>query len=70
MSRAALLFVIVLIFVVPLIFRWLWNMTCPNVLGLSKITYWESFRLLIIAAILFGGAHFAFQNNGSWTFGL
>lgn len=26
-------------------------------------------RLLILAAFLFGGAHFATQSNGSWTFG-
>jgi hypothetical protein len=69
MSPVALLFVLVLLFLVPLVFGWLWNMTCPDVFGLPKITYWQAFRLLILAAFLFGGAHFATQSNGSWTFG-
>ena len=34
--------------------RWLWNMTMPQVFGLKEITYWQAFRILIIAGILFG----------------
>ena len=34
--------------------QWLWNMTMPDVFNLSRIRYWQSFRLMLIAAILFG----------------
>lgn len=34
--------------------QWLWNMTMPEVFNLSRIRYWQSFRLMLIATILFG----------------
>lgn len=34
--------------------KWLWNITMPTVFNLKAITYWQAFRLLLIAAILFG----------------
>lgn len=34
--------------------RWLWNLTMPRIFGLPQIEFWESFRLLLIAGILFG----------------
>lgn len=37
------------------LFRWLWNITMPEVFGLKRITYWQAFRLLILASLLFGG---------------
>jgi len=45
--------VLVAIFVV--IFRWLWNITMPEVFGLKTITFWQALRILILANILFGG---------------
>ena len=50
--------IIGIIFLVSLFFQWLWNITIPQVFGLKEITYWQAFRLLIIAGILFGGVHF------------
>lgn len=47
---------VILIFVVTALFRWLWNITIPDVFGLKRITYWQAFRLLILAAMLFGGS--------------
>jgi len=44
-----------LLFLVAWLLQWLWNITMPQVFGLKEITYWQAFRLLIIAAILFGG---------------
>lgn len=35
--------------------QWLWNTTMPEVFGLKTVTYLQAMRLLIIAAILFGG---------------
>ncbi|MFO7296224.1 MAG: hypothetical protein FWJ59_06365 [Caldicoprobacter sp.] len=34
--------------------QWLWNITITRIFGVREITYWEAFRLLIIAGILFG----------------
>lgn len=36
------------------LFQWLWNITMPDVFNLKKINYWQAFRLLLIAALLFG----------------
>jgi hypothetical protein len=36
-------------------------MTIPDVFGLKKITFWQAFRLLIMAAILFGGLRMAIR---------
>ena len=44
-----------LLFLVAWLLQWLWNITMPQVFGLKEITYWQAFRLLIIAAILLGG---------------
>jgi hypothetical protein len=46
---------VTLIFVVTALFWWLWNITMPEVFGLKRITYWQAFRLLILAGMLFGG---------------
>jgi hypothetical protein len=50
-----LLMVVGLFFLIVALLQWLWNITIPEVFGLKSITYWQAFRLLIIAAILFGG---------------
>jgi len=48
---------IVLFFVLVGIFQWLWNITMPQVFNLRIITYWQAFRLLLIAGFVFGSAH-------------
>jgi hypothetical protein len=50
------LVVVVYVFVSAAILEWLWNMTVPDVFSIGRIEYWQSFRLLIIASILFGPA--------------
>ena len=52
---AMILMAILTVFLVALILQWLWNLTMPDVFGIKKITFWQSFRLFLIAAILFGG---------------
>ena len=44
-----------LLFLATWLFQWLWNITMPQVFNLKEIKYWQAFRLLIIAGILFGG---------------
>jgi len=50
---------VVILFVAAWLLQWLWNITMPEVFNLKEITYWQAFRLLIIAAILFGGPNIA-----------
>ena len=52
---AILLLVVLVFFVAVALFRWLWNITMPDVFDLRTVTFWQAFRLLLIAAILFGG---------------
>ena len=40
---------------------WLWNITVTRIFNIREITYWEAFRLLIIAGILFGKIGFNMQ---------
>jgi hypothetical protein len=35
--------------------QWLWNMLMPSVFGLSEITFWQAFGMVILAKLLFGG---------------
>ncbi len=36
------------------IFQILWNMTIPEVFGLKEIGFWQAFRLLLLASMIFG----------------
>lgn len=45
------LFALVFGFVV----KWVWNMLMPAVFGLSEITFWQAFGMVILAKLLFGG---------------
>lgn len=61
MSPAILLIplLIILFFLVIALLQWLWNITMPDVFNLKPITYWQAFRLILIAGILFGGFHYS-----------
>lgn len=47
---------VVVLFAVSALLMWLWNITITRIFGIREITFWEAFRLIIIAGILFGGA--------------
>jgi hypothetical protein len=53
--------VVLLVFLVPAIFQWLWNITMPEAFGLKPVSYWIAFRLLIIADILFSPSYLRFH---------
>jgi hypothetical protein len=36
---------------------WAWNLTMPQVFNLPRLRFWQAFRLVVIAAVLFGGVH-------------
>ena len=46
---------IAILLILVLIFKWLWNITMPEVFGLKELTLWQALRVLILASILFGG---------------
>ncbi|HQA50124.1 MAG: hypothetical protein WBI26_00320 [Syntrophomonadaceae bacterium] len=50
---------LLLLFLVTWLLQYLWNITMPQVFNLKEITYWQAFRILLIAAILFGGPNIA-----------
>jgi|GEM_PF-797402 len=52
--------IVCLLFLITVLLKWLWNITVPKIFPLRDITYWEAFRLLIIAWILFGGFQWFF----------
>ena len=49
-----LLGIVLLVLLVSALLKYLWNITMPQVFGLNTITFWQAFRLLLIAGILFG----------------
>ena len=60
----AALAIVVAVFVAPLIFQFLWNITVPEIFGFKRIRYWQAFRLLLMASMIFGAnnlVHFNFN---------
>lgn len=49
-----ILLILVLLFVATSIFQGLWNTTMPEVFGIKQVTFWQAFRILLMAGILFG----------------
>lgn len=49
--------VIGLLFLGTLLLQYLWNTTIPELFNLKPVSYWQAFRLLLIASILFGGPY-------------
>ena len=62
MGMVALFFVaigLVILLLLTLVLKWLWNITMPDVFKINKVKYWQAFRLLLIASILFSGIQFS-----------
>ena len=53
-----ILVVVPLFLLVVALLQWLWNITMPDVFKLPTISFWQAFRLLLIASILFGGTEY------------
>ena len=51
----ALVILIVTVLIVVLITQLLWNFVMPEVFGVKQIEFWQTFALLILAGIFFGG---------------
>jgi hypothetical protein len=48
------IFIVVVAFVATALLQWLWNITLPDLFGFKTVGYWQAFRLLLIAQLLFG----------------
>jgi hypothetical protein len=46
---------LIILAIITLIFRWLWNTTMPDVFGVKSLTFGQSFKILLLASLLFGG---------------
>ena len=67
MSGMLLLMIVlipVVIAIATAIFQWLWNITIPQVFDLKEITFWQAFRILLLAGFLFGAGSFIKFNIG------
>jgi hypothetical protein len=56
--------VIVGVFLSTAILQWLWNETMPELFRVPTVSFWQAFRLLLIATILIGGPGFVNFNLG------
>ena len=66
MESILLLIVVVpvIVFIVTALFQYLWCITMPQVFGLRPITFWQAFRLLLLASMLFSGNFLNFNTGG------
>lgn len=55
-APSLLLLAVGIFFVITALLQWLWNITMPDVFNLKEINFWQAFRLLLIAGMLFGGS--------------
>ena len=54
----------VIVIIGTAIFQWLWNITMPEVFDQKDITFWQAFRILVLAGFLFGAGSFVNINLG------
>ena len=49
--------------IITLIFRWLWNTTMPDVFGVKSLTFWQALKIMLISTMLFGGGTQVMQES-------
>jgi hypothetical protein len=49
--------------------QWLWNTTVSDIFKIRRITLWETFKILLLSSILFGGATLPFHHSTTVTDG-
>jgi hypothetical protein len=57
MVVGGVLIAVILAFLFGYVVMMLWNWLMPAVFGLTAITYWQAFGLIVLAKIFFGGGH-------------
>jgi len=64
MVFAGLSFTVLFALVFGFLVKLIWNMLMPNLFGLSEITYWQAFGIVILAKLIFGG--FGPRHDDHW----
>ena len=59
----AVLFALVFGFIV----KWLWNALMPDLFGLTQITYWQAFGIVVLAKLLFGSFGSKMHGHDHWS---
>jgi hypothetical protein len=54
-TSMGILIALVLIAIIVVIFRWLWNTTMPDVFGVKQLSFGQALKILVLASLLFGG---------------
>ena len=49
--NAGLMIALVIVAILVVIFRWLWNSTLPDVFGVREVTFWQAFKIMLLASI-------------------
>lgn len=59
-SFLAVIFVIIIAFLISLLFAWpfmlLWNWLMPMIFGLTTLTFWQAFGLMLLCELMFKGS--------------
>ncbi len=55
---AAIVVVLLLVVLACALIRWLWNSLVSDLFPLRRISLWESFKILLLCMLLFGGPVF------------
>ena len=57
--------IIALVFLFGWVLMLLWNWLMPAIFGLTQVTYWQAWGLLLLSMILFKGFNFGSDHSGS-----
>ena len=54
---------VLVISIITLVFRWLWNTTMPDVFGVKSLTFVQALKIMLISTMLFGGGTKVMQES-------
>jgi len=59
-SFFGVIFVVIIAFLISLLFAWpfmlLWNWLMPMIFGLTTLTFWQAFGLMLLCEFMFKGS--------------
>ena len=63
-KKGFILLIPLLILGLGAVVMFLWNAILPDVVGVSRLSYWQALGLLLLSRILVGGFHFGSKHKG------